>query len=175
MEHLPQEVKRSKRYRRPLHIVMADIDHFKRINDTYGHQVGDLVLKECVGCIMSTIREGIDWLARYGGEEFILVLPETGLDGTWLVVERIRCLVSEMVIPVEKKEIKITASFGISGFEHGIDGEEVSAELLIEKADKCLYKAKEEGRNRIVGEGCRNSKMFPPLMGEGENNDNSSS
>jgi diguanylate cyclase (GGDEF)-like protein len=132
---------------------MIDVDHFKKINDTYGHQAGDLVLQEYVRCIMSTIREGVDWLARYGGDEFILVLPETDLDKAWKVVERIRCLISEMVIPLEGEEIKITASFGISGFGHGIDGEEVLAKLLIEKADKCLYEAKEAGRNRIVGEG----------------------
>ena len=152
MEHLPQEVKRSKRYGRPLHIVMADIDHFKRINDTYGHQAGDKVLKEYAGCVMGTIREDIDWLGRYGGEEFILVLPETGLDKAWQAVERIRQLVSEMAVPVEGKEIKITASFGISGFEQGSSKEEISTELLIERADKCLYRAKKEGRNRVVGE-----------------------
>jgi len=153
MEHLSKEIKRSKRYKHSLHIVMIDVDHFKKINDTYGHQAGDLVLQEYVRCIMSTIREGVDWLARYGGDEFILVLPETDLDKAWKVVERIRCLISEMVIPLEGEEIKITASFGISGFGHGIDGEEVLAKLLIEKADKCLYEAKEAGRNRIVGEG----------------------
>jgi diguanylate cyclase (GGDEF)-like protein len=139
---------------------MIDIDHFKKVNDTYSHQAGDLVLQECVRCIMGNIREGVDWLARYGGEEFILVLPETDLDKTWKVVERIRCLISEMVIQLEGEEIKITASFGISGFEHGIGGEEVSAELLIEKADKCLYEAKEAGRNRIVGEGMNETSLI---------------
>ena len=153
MEHLSKEIKRNERYKHSLHISMIDIDHFKKINDTYGHQAGDLVLQECVSCIMDTIREGADWLARYGGEEFILVLPETDLDKTWKVVERIRCLIAEMVIPLKGEEIKITASFGISGFGQGIDGEEVLAKLLIEKADKCLYEAKETGRNRIVGEG----------------------
>ncbi len=152
MEHLSQEIKRNKRYKHSLHIAMSDIDHFKRINDTYGHQAGDLVLQEYARCIMSTIRDGVDWLARYGGEEFILVLPETDLDKTWQVVERIRCLVSDMVILLKGEEIKITASFGISGFEHGIDVEEFSAELLIKEADECLYRAKEAGRNKTVGE-----------------------
>ena len=160
MEHLSQEIKRNKRYKHSLHISMIDIDHFKRINDTYGHQAGDLVLQECVGCIMSNIRKGVDWLARYGGEEFILVLPETDLDKTWKVMERTRCLISEMVIPLEGKKMQITASFGISGFDHGMGGEDVSTELLIEKADKYLYRAKEAGRNRIVGEGMNETSLI---------------
>ena len=160
MEHLSQEIRRNKRYKHSLHIAMIDIDHFKRINDTYGHQAGDLVLQECVRCVMGNIREGIDWLARYGGEEFVLVLPETDLDKTWKVVERIRCLISEMAIPIEGETIQITASLGISGFEQGMGGKDVSAERLIAKADKCLYEAKEAGRNRIVGEGMNETSLM---------------
>lgn len=152
MEHLSQEIKRNRRYKHSLHIAMIDIDHFKRVNDTYGHQAGDLVLQACVRCINGSIRVGADWLARYGGEEFILVLPETDLDKTWKVAERIRCLISEMLIPLEEKEITITASFGISGFGSGLSGEDVSIELLINQADRYLYEAKKAGRNRIAGE-----------------------
>jgi len=160
MDHLSQEVKRNRRYKHPLHIAMIDIDHFKRVNDTYGHQAGDLVLQACVRCIKGSIRENVDWLARYGGEEFILVLPETDLDKAWKVAERIRCRISEMVIPLEGKEITITASFGISGFGSGMSGEDVSVALLIEQADRYLYEAKEAGRNRIAGEGMNETHLI---------------
>ena len=150
MKNLTKEIKRSTRYKNNLYIVMSDIDHFKNINDSYGHQTGDLVLKEFASLIMNSFRDEVDWLARYGGEEFILVLPETGRDGAWQAAERIRKKVSEMVIMVGEKKIQITASFGISGFEGHSSVTNISANALIEHADKCLYQAKREGRNRVV-------------------------
>lgn len=150
MKSLTKEIKRSIRYKNNLFIVMSDIDHFKNINDSYGHQAGDLVLKEFASLIMNSFRDEVDWLARYGGEEFILVLPETGRDGAWQAAERLRKKVSEMVIPVKEEKIQITASFGISGFEGHNSVVNISANALIEKADKCLYQAKREGRNRVV-------------------------
>ena len=95
-------------------------------------------------------RYEIDWLARYGGEEFIIVLPETGRDGAWQAAERLRKKVSEMIIPVKEEKIQITASFGISGFEGHNSVANISANALIEEADKCLYQAKREGRNRVI-------------------------
>ena len=151
MEHLSKEIMRCERYGHPFHIVMSDIDHFKRVNDTFGHQMGDLVLKEYVSCIKKNLRYGIDWLTRYGGEEFVLVLPETDLDGAWQVAERIRCHVSEIVIPFKGEKIRINASFGIAGFEHVRREEGISAEVLIGQADEYLYKAKEAGRNLVAG------------------------
>jgi diguanylate cyclase (GGDEF)-like protein len=150
MKSLTKEIKRSIRYKNNLFIVMSDIDHFKNINDSYGHQAGDLVLKEFAGLIMNSFRDEVDWLARYGGEEFILVLPETGRGGAWQAAERLRKKVSEMVIPVKEEKIQITASFGISGFEGHNSVVNISANVLIEQADKCLYQAKREGRNRVV-------------------------
>ena len=150
MKSLTKEIKRSIRYKNNLFIVMGDIDHFKNINDNYGHQAGDLVLKEFASLIMNSFREEVDWLARYGGEEFILVLPETGRDGAWQAAERLRKKVSEMIIPVKEEKIQITASFGISGFEGHNSVVNISANALIEQADKCLYQAKREGRNRVV-------------------------
>ena len=150
MKSLTKEIKRSIRYKNDLFIVMSDIDHFKNINDSYGHHVGDLVLKDFASLIMNSFRDEVDWLARYGGEEFILVLPETGRDGTWQAAERLRQKVSEMVIPAKGEKIQITASFGISGFEGHNSVSNISANALIEEADKCLYQAKGEGRNRVV-------------------------
>ena len=150
IKYLTREIKRSIRYSNNLYIVMSDIDHFKNINDRYGHQAGDLVLQEYVNLIKNSFRNEVDWLARYGGEEFIFVLPETGRDGAWQAAERIRGQVSEMVIPVKEEKIQITASFGISGFESHSTVKNISADALIEEADKCLYRAKREGRNRVV-------------------------
>ena len=150
MKNLSKEIKRSIRYKNNLYIVMSDIDHFKNINDSYGHQAGDLVLKEFANLIMKNFRYEIDWLARYGGEEFIIVLPETGRDGAWQAAERLRKKVSEMIIPVKEEKIQITASFGISGFEGHNSVANISANALIEEADKCLYQAKREGRNRVI-------------------------
>jgi diguanylate cyclase (GGDEF)-like protein len=150
IKYLTREIKRSIRYKNNLYIVMSDIDHFKNINDRYGHQAGDLVLQEFVSLIKHSFRNEVDWLARYGGEEFILVLPETGRDGSWQAAERIRGQVSEMVIPVKEEKIQITASFGISGFESHSTVTNISADALIAEADKCLYRAKREGRNRVV-------------------------
>lgn len=154
MKQLPTEIKRSRRYGRPLSIVMSDIDHFKHVNDTYGHQAGDLVLKEFTECIVESFRKDIDWMARYGGEEFILVLPETRVEGAWVVAERSRLLVSEkrIIVPISKQEVKVTASFGIAVFKDTGHSDELSAEALIRKADQYLYRAKKEGRNRVAGE-----------------------
>jgi len=95
---LPAEIRRACRYGRPLGLILCDLDHFKRINDTYGHNAGDLVLREFAAGLRSAIREGIDWLARFGGEEFVLVLPETDLAGSVATAERLRCLSAERVI-----------------------------------------------------------------------------
>lgn len=82
-ERLPQEIKRARRYGRPLSLVLCDIDHFKKVNDTHGHQAGDRVLKEFVRSITESIRDKVDWVARYGGEEFLIIFPETRSSGAW--------------------------------------------------------------------------------------------
>lgn len=150
-ERLNQEIKRSRRYGHSLSTVLCDLDHFKQVNDTYGHQAGDQVLKDFVQCISGMIRSGIDWLARYGGEEFLLVLPETDTRGAGLLAERIRKEIPKRVTKTQGVEISVTASFGISGFDPADRDEMVSVEKIISLADKYLYQAKQEGRNTIRG------------------------
>jgi diguanylate cyclase (GGDEF)-like protein len=148
-KHLPHEIKRALRYRHSLSITLCDIDHFKKVNDTFGHQCGDLVLKEFVHCIMSLIRSDMDWLARYGGEEFLLVLPETSVGNASRMAERLRKHLAKKTIEWKADTISITASFGVTGFNASMPFEKISPEALINTADKYLYLAKNEGRNRV--------------------------
>ena len=146
---LPQEISRVQRYGRPLSIIMCDLDHFKLINDEYGHQAGDIVLQKFVESIKRNIRQGIDWIARYGGEEFIIVLLETNLKEASLLAERLRKAVSENVIDIGETQLRIPASFGVTCLPSANITNEASVELLIKEADTCLYSAKKEGRNRV--------------------------
>jgi two-component system cell cycle response regulator len=149
-ERLPQEVKRTFRFERPLSIALFDLDHFKSINDSYGHLAGDRVLRDCADCVRRSVRGEIDWLARYGGEEFLMVLPETNLAGAMACAERLRREISELVTIVDGLEIRFTASFGVASFTPPDQKEDLTiANVLIEKADQCLYLAKKEGRNRV--------------------------
>jgi len=150
-EQLPKELKRAIRYNRPISLVMIDIDHFKRVNDTYGHQAGDAVLKELVISINRSIRSDVDWVARYGGEEFLVVFPETDFEKASVLVERLRRDISQKTIQIKEKEIRITASFGVSGFTSSHSLKEISYETMISLADESLYQAKEKGRNRVIG------------------------
>jgi len=149
-EHLPHEIKRALRYHHPFSLALCDLDHFKKVNDTYGHLCGDMVLKEFVECIMSLIRSDMDWLARYGGEEFLLVLPETTFKNASRLAERLRKRISKNVFKWEGKKISITASFGVTGFDNYRPGENISPDDLIEMADQYLYQAKNSGRNKVV-------------------------
>ncbi len=148
--NLPKTIKRAVRYKQQLSIIICDIDHFKNINDKYGHHMGDIILRSFAQSLNSSLRKDIDWVARYGGEEFIIVLPETGLNSAKIVAERLRHKVSEET-PDEENTIKITASFGIASLTHGEDKSYLSASEMIKAADKCMYQAKEQGRNRTVG------------------------
>lgn len=151
------------RYRRPLAVVMADIDHFKEVNDTYGHQAGDKVLKEVAGILGKALRKN-DIVARYGGEEFIIVLdltPSNELEKTTydkaresakIPLERIRQMVEAAVIQDDsKRDIKITISLGYTIFYPSDRKSQPSQKALIETADEALYEAKNTGRNRVVG------------------------
>jgi diguanylate cyclase (GGDEF)-like protein len=149
-EHLQHEIKRASRYHHPLSVALCDIDHFKRVNDTFGHLCGDMVLKEFVKRLMSLVRSDMDWLARYGGEEFLLVLPETTFKNASGLAERLRKQISKKVFKWEGEEISITASFGVTGFDKHMPGADFSLDDLIEMADQYLYQAKNSGRNEVV-------------------------
>jgi len=149
-DRLPQEIKRAKRYERPLSVIMSDIDYFKQVNDSFGHMAGDRVLVLFSESIKSNIRLGVDWVARYGGEEFLIVLPETDLQGAAVAAEKFRNIINEKVIQVANKKINVTASFGVSGCNSKDDYNTLSVDKLISAADEYLYKAKKEGRNRVV-------------------------
>lgn len=145
LERFEEEVQRASVRKIKLAFLMLDADHFKMINDQYGHLTGDYVLKEAALIIKENIRE-IDIVGRYGGEEFCVVLPETDADGARLVAERIRKAAEKRVIKAYDTSIRITLSIGVSLYPG--DGKQV--EELIDKADWSLYRAKTQGRNCTV-------------------------
>lgn len=129
----------------PLSVLMVDIDHFKAINDDYGHAVGDIVLRHTAELLLSSVRDS-DFVFRYGGEEFLIVLVETDRSGALAIAERIRQHLADQKVSVRGQDaLSITASFGVATHEGHPD-----YEYLIDAADKALYRAKKEGRNRVV-------------------------
>ena len=150
-EQFPREVERAMRLRRPLALVMCDIDHFKRVNDLYGHQVGDAVLKEFTTRISASLRLGKDWIARLGGEEFAVVFPDTAAKEAALVAERLRARISSLVFDVMPHQLQITASFGVCALEHpaafGLNG---LSRRMVREADAALYRSKHRGRDQVT-------------------------
>jgi diguanylate cyclase (GGDEF)-like protein len=146
-EQLMLEIQRASRYGRNLSVMMCDIDHFKRINDTWGHQAGDRVLSEVGSVLRAVIRQGTDWVARYGGEEFLVVMPETSLANAAMLTERLKNNLENLHISIEDQIIRVTASFGLTTLQS--DSNE-SPHVLVGRADALLYKAKQSGRNRII-------------------------
>jgi diguanylate cyclase (GGDEF)-like protein len=143
-ERLTEELIRSKKHNLKLTFLMVDIDDFKKCNDTHGHLVGDVVLKEVSRLIRESVRE-IDLVARYGGEEFSLILPETDRKGALLVAERIRKKIEDNVFNAYDEKLKLTVSVGLSVYPEDAD----ESEGLTEKADKAMYAAKNSGKNIV--------------------------
>ena len=146
---LPQEIARARRYERPLAIAIADLDHFKSINDRYGHHTGDAVLQHAVRLAQSALRQRTDWIARYGGEEFVIVLPETDAHGAVAVAQRIRniCMETPAVLPAGR--IFVTASFGVAALDAWVVSDE-NGDALLQEADQALYQSKDSGRNQVT-------------------------
>jgi diguanylate cyclase (GGDEF)-like protein len=143
IERLRQEVDRSRREGTTLSVILVDFDHFKNVNDTFGHPAGDLVLKE-VGAIFPNAVRSYDWVGRYGGEEFLLILPGSNFAGARFRAEQLRTAVEAAYIHDGERAIPITASFGVaSGFP-------ANFEVLIHSADVALYRAKDNGRNCVI-------------------------
>lgn len=150
-ERIKQEISSAKRKHTPLCVIMTDIDFFKRVNDTYGHSTGDLVLKTVAKIIRTHLRE-YDIAARYGGEEFVIILPSTKKDEAQNVAERLRKAIEKKVIDIEKvntkneqKNISVTISLGVYNYKSS----DKPANVIM-NADKALYQAKENGRNQVV-------------------------
>jgi diguanylate cyclase (GGDEF)-like protein len=142
---LEEEFRRAKRYDKPLSYLMTDIDHFKKFNDTWGHQTGDMVLREVARCVRGAIRD-TDIAARYGGEEFAIILPETDLEGAALFAERLRQKVESAVFAGPAGPLQVTISLGLSSVPHCQADTTLE---MIKLADEALYSAKHAGRNRV--------------------------
>jgi diguanylate cyclase (GGDEF)-like protein len=145
----------ARRYSRKCSLILTDIDHFKSVNDTYGHPMGDLVLRGVAKIIKDKARD-TDVVARYGGEEFAVVMPETDARGAQVIAERIREAVKAQVFQTEMGPLKVTLSLGVATCpDHGTE-----KQALVDLADQCLYTAKRRGRNQTVTVAHMNSKKL---------------
>lgn len=147
--HLGTLISSAQTTGKPVSFLILDIDYFKHINDTYGHDVGDEVLREFSGRISANVR-GIDLACRYGGEEFVVVMPDTDLTFAYMVAERLRQAVADIpfTIGVSPGQLSVTISVGVTSTEGAGD----TAEALLRRADQALYRAKRDGRNRVVAD-----------------------
>lgn len=142
LERFHAELSECERYGNDFWLMMFDLDHFKRVNDTWGHLAGDRVLAEVAARVRDALR-GADVLGRYGGEEFLILLPETRAVTGFKVAERLRAGIEAHTIEFEGHRIPVTVSIGMTGYQHGD-----SAESMIDRADVAMYRAKGQGRNR---------------------------
>jgi len=153
---LRREIARGRRERRPVALVLVDLDHFKRVNDTFGHSAGDAVLQEIARRFRSGLRV-YDGVGRYGGEEFLLILPGCDLDAAMHRANAIRRLIEQDAIVAPQASLTATVSMGVAIANYSRD---LSVEALLEKADEALYQAKSNGRNRV--ECCEMLAVFDP-------------
>ncbi|HHT9111543.1 MAG TPA: GGDEF domain-containing protein, partial [Candidatus Brocadiaceae bacterium] len=142
-EILSLEMSRARRIDQPLSMIIFDVDHFKRINDTFGHQAGDDVLKMLVGTVREKLRI-LDVLARWGGEEFIVLTTSTDLEGAIILAERVRAVVEEQCFSFTEH---ITISLGVAEYK-----QDDTADSFMQRADSALYRAKRNGRNKVESE-----------------------
>ncbi len=147
-EQLPREIDRAARYGRQLATVMCDVDHFKRINDTQGHLVGDDVLKWFFGQLHQGVRAS-DWVARYGGEEFMIVLPETNVASAAVAAEHLRAQLAATPFPGGSGGLAVTASFGVAGWQNVVP-QSSTFDALVARCDEGVYASKAAGRNCVT-------------------------
>ena len=140
-----RELNRARRFGQPVSAIMLDLDHFKQVNDTYGHAIGDQVLRTVAERCSEGIRD-IDILGRYGGEEFAVILPATGLPGAHNMAERLRRYIDDVPVPTDKGDLTVTISLGVAS--NAQDDADVAA--LLNRADAAMYAAKQAGRNRVA-------------------------
>lgn len=146
LDILQRELERAARENVPLTVIMVDLDHFKLVNDTYGHVAGDAVLREA-GRRMQASMRSYDAIGRYGGEEFLIVLPRCDSESSRNHAERLRAAIAAESMTLSGRAVPLTASFGVTTV---FDASQATAEMLIYTADEALYRAKREGRNRVV-------------------------
>jgi diguanylate cyclase (GGDEF)-like protein len=144
-EVLHREVELARRYQRLLSLLFLDIDDFKKVNDTLGHRVGDLVLKALGSYLLEAVRQA-DLVCRYGGEEFVVLLAETGTEQALISAERLRQGISQITVELPQKKLHFTVSIGMAELQPGMDGDD-----LVKAADVALYRAKQAGKNRVCG------------------------
>ncbi len=140
------ELERAKRYGTDLSFIMLDIDDFKRVNDTYGHLIGDEVLMAVSEVIRNTIRK-VDLAARYGGEEMVILLPATTQEAALVSAERLRLAVEELKVAVNGNSVSVSISLGVSSFEQRQD---IPISKLLDQADQAMYLSKQDGKNRVT-------------------------
>ena len=157
-DELARHFSESARYERPLSLALIDLDFFKKVNDTYGHAVGDQVLKTVARIFSESIRS-TDLAARYGGEEFAVIMPETAMEDALSFAEKIRSMVEQTVVTTDQADVRVTVSIGISSAPHP---DIHTPKDLIEEADSALYRAKEGGRNQVMAERRKRERQFPP-------------
>ncbi len=145
LQRAESEFERSRRYQRPLSVLMLDVDHFKNVNDSYGHETGDRVLRVLADACRKSLRQQ-DVIGRYGGEEFVAFLPETSSEIAQEVAERLRLSVAALGVASANGVVKVTVSIGVATAERGT----AAVAQLINAADQAMYEAKQQGRNRVV-------------------------
>lgn len=142
-QNLAREIELSRRHDQAMSVIMLDMDHFKTLNDTHGHQAGDAALKATALLLKEQLRN-VDMVFRFGGEEFVLVLSNTGLEAAAVVAERIRAAIQNLCFLVGEKQVRLSASLGCATYQSS-----ESQEALLRRADQALYQAKRDGRNRM--------------------------
>lgn len=145
LEKLQEEISRSQRYGRPFSVAMVDADHFKSVNDTYGHDIGDKVLQRLSNLMTGAARD-VDCVGRLGGEEFAILLPETAVEGAKVFCERLLAHIREAEVDTGGEPLRFTVSIGLTEVCQG----ETKTDVILNRADEALYEAKEGGRDRVV-------------------------